>query len=419
MLGEKIRNLKYISSDSPTTEELELFKESRERVGMVIRARWIILAILAVYGVVPYVTFRHYSVDISDITTLQCVFPAIAWCAIATYNAFFLYTYQWFANIRPLNQIQLLLDLFLVTVVVHYSGGALSWFWPMYLIVTLESAMVMERDSDTFAFALGGSLAYGGLLMFEYYGIIPPVTMPFENVALQRSFPYAFTKWAWVSVTGLGVAAIGVYLMRTIHQREGELRRLVVRDHLTGLYNRGYLYYRLNSEIRRAQRYKRAVSLLLIDLDDFKRINDRYGHLVGDHLLRLLSGTIMSNIRYSIARQSYELDIPCRYGGDEFAVILPETTASQAAIAAERLRKQISERCTAGMWERTAGVSGGLPPEDMNITVSIGVSSCPENSTDVDGLIRAADDALYGVKRAAKNSIAVSAILPVPVAGQG
>ena len=151
MLDETIRNLKFISSDSPTTEELDLFKESRDRVGMIIRARWIILAILAVYGVVPYVTFRHYSVDISDITTLQCVFPAIAWCAIATYNAFFLYSYKWFANIRPLNQVQLLLDLFLVTVVVHYSGGALSWFWPMYLIVTLESAMVMENDSDTFA----------------------------------------------------------------------------------------------------------------------------------------------------------------------------------------------------------------------------------------------------------------------------
>src|SRR5512134_634147 len=161
MLDEKIRNLKILSSDVPTTEELELFKESRERIVRVIRARWIVLGILAAYAIVPYVAFRYYSVELGAITTLQCVFPAIAWCAIATYNAFFLYSYRWFANIRPLNQIQLLLDLFLVTVVVHYSGGALSRFWPMYLIVTLESAMVMDRDSDTFAFALCGSLAYG------------------------------------------------------------------------------------------------------------------------------------------------------------------------------------------------------------------------------------------------------------------
>jgi diguanylate cyclase (GGDEF)-like protein len=415
MLGVKIRNLKYISSDSPTTEELELFKESRERVGMVIRARWIILAILAAYAVVPYVTFRHYSVDVSAVTTLQCVFPAIAWCVIATYNAFFLYSHHWFANIRPLNQVQLLLDLFFVTVVAHYSGGALSWFWPMYLIVTLESAMVMEKESDTFAFALGGSLAYGGLLMFEFHGILPPVNMPFENIALQQNGLYGFLKWAWVSMTNLCAAAIGVYLMRTIHQREGELRTLVIKDHLTGLYNRGYFYYRLNSEIRRAQRYKRAVSLLLIDVDDFKRINDRYGHLMGDHLLRLLSGTIMSTIRYSSARQSYELDIPCRYGGDEFAVILPETAAGQAAIAAERLRTQIHERCTVEMTERLACISGGYPPEDLEITVSIGVSSSPDHASDPEGLIKAADDAMYGVKRATKNSVAVSMVIPVPV----
>lgn len=81
---------------------------------------------------------------------------------MAIYNAFFLYFSQWFANIRPLNQIQLLLDLLFVTVVIHFSGGAVSWFWPMYLVVTLESILVMEKNSDTLAFALGASLAYVG-----------------------------------------------------------------------------------------------------------------------------------------------------------------------------------------------------------------------------------------------------------------
>jgi diguanylate cyclase (GGDEF)-like protein len=415
MLDGKLRDLKFISSDSPTTEELELFKESRERVGMVVRARWIILGILAVYGVVPYLTFRFYSVDISAVTTLQCVFPAAAWCAIATYNAFFLYSYQWFANIRPLNQIQLLLDLLFVAVVVHFSGGAVSWFWPMFLIVTLESALVMDKESDTFAFALGGSLAYGGLVTFEYYGIIPSVNMPFENMALPRSLPYGFTKWAWVSVTNLGVAAIGVYMMRMIRHRADDLRKLVVRDHLTGLYNRAYFQYRLNSEIRRAQRYQRPLSLLLIDLDDFKRINDRYGHPVGDHLLCLLSAAVMSNIRYGGARQTYELDIPCRYGGDEFTVILPETSSAQAAIAAERLRVEIHARCTAGMRERLAGVPGAVSAKDLDITASIGVGSCPDHASDVDGLIKAADDAMYAAKRAAKNRVSVAQILPAPV----
>jgi len=130
--------LKYISSDAPTTDELELLNESRVRIAQVIRARWIILGILAAYGVVPYAIFHYYSIDLGSIDSLQFVFPVIAWCAMATYNAFFLYFCQGFANIRPLNQVQLLLDLLFVTVVIHYSGGAVSWFWPMYLVVTLE-----------------------------------------------------------------------------------------------------------------------------------------------------------------------------------------------------------------------------------------------------------------------------------------
>jgi len=200
-----------------------------------------------------------------------------------------------------------------------------------------------------------------------------------------------------------------------IRKREGELRKLVIKDHLTSLYNRGYFQYRLHSEIRRGQRYRRTLSLLLIDLDDFKRINDRYGHPEGDHLLRLTADTIMSNIRFRGGRESYELDIPCRYGGDEFAVILPETDAGQAAIIAERLRKEIHKRCSAGMRERLARFSGARPPEGMEITVSLGVSSFPENASDVEELIKAADDAMYAVKNASKNGVAVSAILPAPV----
>ena len=135
--------LKYISTDVPTADELELLSESRERIAHIIRARWIILGILAAFGVVPYAIFQYYSIDLGSLTTLQFVFPVIAWCVMATYNAFFQYSCLWFANIRPLNQIQLLLDLLFVTVVIHYSGGAVSWFWPMYLVVTLESVLVL------------------------------------------------------------------------------------------------------------------------------------------------------------------------------------------------------------------------------------------------------------------------------------
>ena len=406
--------LKYISTDAPTTNELELLNESSIRIAQVIRARWIILGILAAYGVVPYVIFQHYSIDLSSISTMQCVFPVLAWCAMATYNAFFLYSYQALANIRPLNQIQLLLDLLFVTVVIHYSGGAVSWFWPMYLVVTLESVLVMEKYSDTFAFALGASLAYGGLLQFEFYGIIPSVSMPFENLSLQKTLPYGVTKWAWVTLINMSVATIGVYLMKTIRHREEKLKKLVIKDNLTSLYNRAYFFFRLHSEIQRAKRYNRPLSLLIMDMDNFKQFNDRYGHLVGDQLLRTLSNIVLSNIRYSTGKPSYELDIPCRYGGDEFAIILPETTPANAAIAAERLRKEISVKCGHEMMAHIHAATGSHPLEVPDVTVSVGVASVPEHASTTEALVKAADDAMYVSKRSEKNKVVVSETLTPP-----
>ncbi len=404
--------LKYVSTDAPTTEELELLNQSSARIVQIIRVRWIILGILAAYGVVPYVIFHHYSIDLSSVTTLQCVFPILAWCAMATYNAFFLYFYQWFANIRPLNQIQLLLDLLFVTVVIHFSGGAVSWFWPMYLVVTLESALVMEKYSDTFAFALGASLAYGGLLQFEFYGIIPPVSMPFENLSLQQTLPYGVTKWAWMTMVTMGVAAIGVYLMKTIRHREEGLRKLVTMDNLTALYNRAYFFFRLNSELQRAKRYNRSLSLLIMDIDNFKRVNDQYGHLIGDQLLRAVASTIRSNIRYSTGKARYELDIPCRYGGDEFAIIFPETTTEQATVAAERIRKEINVKCGHEMMEQIQAATGSHPMEVPDVTVSVGVASFPRHATETEALVKAADDAMYVSKRSEKDKVVVSGTAP-------
>ncbi|MBP2683046.1 MAG: Methyl-accepting chemotaxis protein, partial [Deltaproteobacteria bacterium] len=306
-------------------------------------------------------------------------------------------------------------------VVIHFSGGAVSWFWPMYLVVTLESVLVMERDSDTFAFALGASLAYGGLLQFEFYGIIPPVSMPFENLSLQQTLPYEVMKWAWVTMTNLSVAAIGVYLMKTIRRREEELKKLVIKDNLTSLYNRAYFFYRLNSEIQRAKRYNRSLSLLIMDMDNFKHFNDRYGHLVGDELLRVLSGTIRSNIRYSTGKPSYELDIPCRYGGDEFAIILPETTSAQATVAAERLRKEINVKCGHEMMAQIHAATGSHPMEAPDVTISIGVASFPEHGLNTEALVKAADDAMYAAKRSEKDHVVAagtsSSLFPVTNVG--
>jgi diguanylate cyclase (GGDEF)-like protein len=397
-----------IPDEVPTTEELAWLKESRERVGMVIRARWAILAILAGYAVYAYFFFRHASADALRVTPLHKAVAAGAFLFAVAYNAWYQYTYRWFSRIRQLNQAQLLFDLVFVTVLVHFSGGAVSWFWAMYMILTLEAALIMDKPSDTYAIALAGALGFGGLLTFEFYAVIPPVPMPFENNALQNNFSYEMIKWAWVSIVNFCVAYVGVHMMNTVRQRETELRDLVTKDALTSFYNRRYFFHRLNSEIQRAIRYGRTLSLLILDVDNFKRFNDTYGHLEGDALLRGLSDVIRGTIRRSDAKPSYEVDIACRYGGEEFAVILPEAAHVQGGETAERLRASIEARGASIVAERIRRRIEATPLDGKTVTVSIGVSSYPEHGADVDSLIRAADEAMYKAKRAGKNQVAIS-----------
>lgn len=410
---EQRKNLFLVSGDVPTTEELELLKDSRERVGLVIRARWILLGILAVYGLSIVVFFQHASADVARLAPVHGIIAILAFAAVAAYNAWYQYSYTWLSRLRSANAIQLLIDLFFVTVVVHYSGGAVSWFWAMYLVLTLEAALITDHRSDTYAFAMGGALAYGGLLTFEYHGLISSVPMPFENNALQQSYSYNMIKWAWVSIVDVCVASVSVFLMDRVRRREARLRELVVKDALTSLYNRRYCYYRLNSEIQRAKRYGRTLSLLLIDVDDFKKFNDLHGHLVGDEILRDLAARMAGAIRRSDTTPSYEVDIVCRYGGEEFAVILPEAASAQGAVAAERIRSSIETRGAVAVAERIRKRIEESRFEGLGATVSIGVSSYPEHGTDLDALVRSADDALYRAKKEGKNRVVVYGTTPM------
>jgi len=407
-LKEQEKKIKIYSGDVPTTEELELLNENRRRVELVIRARWILLAILSVYGLVVHIYFQDKSADVESLTYVHLIAPFAGVIFVAAYNAFFQYSYRWFVQIRSLNQGQLVFDLLVVTAMVHFSGGAVSWFWTMYMVLTLEAALIMDKKSDTYAIALGSSIAFGGLLTFEYYRILPSVRMPFENNVLQQTYSYDMIKWAWITITNFCVAFVAAFMMETVRRREARLRELVVRDSLTGLYNRGYFTYRFNSEIQRAKRYGRTLSLLILDVDDFKKYNDEYGHLAGDDLLRSLADILKSQIRRSDDKLSYEVDIACRYGGEEFAIILPEAVSAQGAVAAERLRHRVETIGAVSLAERIRKNIEQTHQGKVRMTVSIGVSSYPEHGVEIDSLIRAADDAMYLAKRKGKNRVVVA-----------
>jgi diguanylate cyclase (GGDEF)-like protein len=169
-----------------------------------------------------------------------------------------------------------------------------------------------------------------------------------------------------------------------------DARNLADRDPLTGFYNHRFLHERLGEEVVRAQRARKPLSVLMLDLDDFKLVNDTFGHLFGDRVLTWTAELIRSTLRGS--------DIPARYGGDEFAIILPETDLDEARRAAERILEAFRDRPFVGEQR------GPVP-----VTASIGVAMYPDTGRTPTDLIAAADRALYTVKREGGHDAAAAA----------
>ena len=170
---------------------------------------------------------------------------------------------------------------------------------------------------------------------------------------------------------------------RELEATNAKLKETSFKDEVTGLYNRRFFSLRLEEEISRFRRFNHPVSVVVLDLDGFKSINDEFGHAVGDETLRDIAQILMKHSR--------GINVVSRYGGDEFAVLLVETSKTGARLYAERIRHVVA----------TFPFSHG-----KNVTASFGVSSLPDDeATTSEGLFRAADEALYAAKRAGKNQV--------------
>jgi diguanylate cyclase (GGDEF)-like protein len=175
--------------------------------------------------------------------------------------------------------------------------------------------------------------------------------------------------------------------LNEIEALQAQLHEHANRDPLTGLYNRRYLQTTLERELARCHRYGLPLSLMIIDIDHFKSINDKFGHNAGDELLRQL-GVILNEG----ARQE---DVPCRYGGEEFVLLFPNMSTEIALKRGEQLR---------AAFEHTVVTSAH---GHVHTTISIGVSTFPAHGTSMDELIHCADLALYAVKRNGRNGVRV------------
>jgi diguanylate cyclase (GGDEF)-like protein len=180
----------------------------------------------------------------------------------------------------------------------------------------------------------------------------------------------------------VSVVAVNSALHRKVHEQS-------VRDALTGLFNRRYFDESLAIEFERASRYGQSLSLVMVDLDHLKIINDSQGHLAGDAAIRMTGEALL--------KQSRRVDIATRFGGEEFAVILPQTPLEGGRAASEHWRQTVNQ-CMVG---------------DHRLSASFGVASFPEHASSPERLIRAADIAMYRAKIEGRNKVCVASVAEV------
>lgn len=266
--------------------------------------------------------------------------------------------------------IEALIAVLFIALLTGLTGGLMSPFVIGFFLIVAGASLSLD-DTAPLLLAL---LASGA------YALVGIAVAPLEQLTVTAFVHLAFT------VISLSLLA---YLASVVGREQRRAREAAISlsryDPLTGLYNRAYFFSVMDREIRRAARNSSRLAVLMLDLDDLKPVNDTFGHLRGDELLRAVTDAIQRSVRST--------DVAARYGGDEFVILLADTEPEGALVVAEKLRGDVSNLAV-GPSERPAHTSA-----------SIGIAVYPEDGTTMEALISDVDKAMYEAKRRGKNQI--------------
>lgn len=240
------------------------------------------------------------------------------------------------------------------------------------LLLALLIASVVSRVNSAFTASMMSLSTYFIYILISYYAL------RFENLWLELIYPLIF------SIAAFTLAYIGKYLVKS---RDFEQQyKLATTDGLTELYNHRYFQEQIRMQVEQAKRYSTNFSLIIIDIDFFKKFNDTFGHQSGDAVLRQVAQTLKKNVRST--------DIVCRYGGEEMSIILPNTVKVEAHTTAQKICNRVAEKKFKLIGDKETGV-----------TISLGVATFPFDGDTAQKIIEAADKKLYEAKNNGRNQV--------------
>ena len=240
------------------------------------------------------------------------------------------------------------------------------------ILLALFIASVVTRVSSAFTASMMSLSAYFIYILVAYY------SMKYENLWLEVVYPLIF------SIAAFTFAYVVKYLIKS---RDFEQQyKLATTDGLTELYNHRYFQEQIRMQIEQSKRYNNNFSLIIIDIDFFKKFNDTFGHQSGDAVLRQVAQTLKKNVRAT--------DIVCRYGGEEMSIILPNTGKDEAFSTAQKICERVASKKF-----KLAG------DKETNVTISLGVSTFPYDGDSASSIIEAADKRLYNAKNNGRNQV--------------